>query len=188
MKTALAVLAVSALAGSASAQIANGGFETGSLSSWTVSATNPTPVVDNLAANSGTFSALLGTTGGAEPLGDGSFFQGFVCPPSASLSFWFMKGTTDSITFDWQDAYVQDSSGTTLATIFHTCSTVSTWTNQTFDLSPYAGQSIRVAFLVHQDGFGDDTWMRVDDVSVTPAPGSLALLALGGLAAGRRRR
>ena len=31
------------------------------------------------------------------------------------------------------------------------------WTQTTVDLTPYAGQTITIEFLVHQDGFGDDT-------------------------------
>jgi hypothetical protein len=39
------------------------------------------------------------------------------------------------------------------------------------DLAPYVGQTIRVKFLAHQDGFGDLTSMFVDDVAVVvPGP------------------
>ena len=43
------------------------------------------------------------------------------------------------------------------------------WHNQTFNMAPYAGQTVRVEFLVHQDGFGDDTSMYVDDVALLTA-------------------
>ena len=50
-----------------------------------------------------------------------------------------------------------------------------TWTNVTYDLGAYAGQTVRVEFLVHQDGAGDVAHMYVDDVMViepcnTPTP------------------
>src|SRR5947208_3306793 len=48
----------------------------------------------------------------------------------------------------------------------HVCSNAQTWTNQTFNMAPYAGQTVRIEFLVHQDGFGDDTGMYVDDVTL----------------------
>ena len=82
------------------------------------------------------------------------------------MSFWHWDFTTDSITFDWQDAYITDSSGTILQTIFHQCLSGGTWIQQTVDMTPYAGQTVRIKFLVHQDGFGDDTAMYVDDVSL----------------------
>src|SRR5205823_10137383 len=41
-----------------------------------------------------------------------------------------------------------------------------TWIQQTVNMAPYAGMTVRIKFLVHQDGFGDDTAMYVDDVSL----------------------
>src|SRR6266511_6008565 len=90
-----------------------------------------------------------------------------------------MDCTNDSITFDWQDAYITDSSGNILQTIYHVCDNTS-WVNQTVDMAPYAGQTVRLKFLVHQDGFnppGDTTGQWIDDVSLpsgcgggTPTP------------------
>src|SRR5262249_4769716 len=152
-----------AIPAAASAQITNGGFETGDLTGWTIGDVNPSPVIDGTVAHSGTFSALLGTNAGPEPLGDGSLYQTIPVPAAgAVLTFWYQTFTTDSIAFDWQDAYIQDSNGVILSTIFHVCQTAP-WTQATVDLLPYAGQTIRIAFLVHQDGFGDDTSMNVDD-------------------------
>ena len=96
------------------------------------------------------------------------------------MSFWHKDCTNDSITFDWQDAYITDTNGTILLTIFHLCDTAD-WTNQLVDMSPYAGQTVWIKFLVNQDGFnppGDVTGMWVDDVvlyepcapSPTPTP------------------
>jgi hypothetical protein len=179
-----------AVTGVASAQITNGGFETGTLSGWTVLGTNPTPVVTNSQPHSGTFAALLGTDSGGEPLGDGSIYQQFAVGAGGTLSFWHQDFTTDSITFDWQDAYITDTSNNILATIMHQCSTSQGYVNQTFDMTPFANQTVRLQFLVHQDGFGDDTSMRVDDVTFTPVPepASMAALGVGALALLRRRR
>jgi hypothetical protein len=157
----------------ASGAITNGGFETGSFAPWTILGTQPAPVVSNAQAHSGTYSALLGTLSGGEPTGDGSFYQTITVPASGgTLSYWYNPSTSDSITFDWQDAYVTDTSGNILATIMHVCDNTQTWTNQTFDMAPYAGQTVRIEFLVHQDGFGDDTSMYVDDVLVSGPCGS----------------
>jgi len=102
--------------------IVNGGFETGTLAPWTVLGTNPPPVVSNAQPHSGTYSALLGTVSGTEPNGDGSIYQTITVPAGGgTLSYWWYGGTTDTITFDWQDAYITDTSGTILATIMHNC-------------------------------------------------------------------
>ena len=53
-----------------------------------------------------------------------------------------------------------------LATVLHVCSNTQAWTNVTFSMAAYAGQTVRIKFLVHQDGYGDLTSMYVDDVSV----------------------
>ena len=147
--------------------VQNGGFETGTLAPWVVLGTNPPPVVSNALPHTGTYAALLGTVSGTEPNGDGSMYQTITVPAGGgTLSYWWNGGTTDTITFDWQDAYITDTSGTILATIMHNCDTTPGWVNQTFSMTPYAGQTVRVEFLVHQDGFGDDTYMYVDDVTL----------------------
>ena len=57
-----------------------------------------------------------------------------------------------------------DTSGNILATIMHVCDDTQTWTNVTYDMTPYAGQTVRIEFLVHGDNAGDWTNMNVDDV------------------------
>src|SRR4051794_511498 len=103
--TRLALCAGTALAAAsaANAQVVNGGFESGNLTGWTVTSSLPAPVATNLDFHSGSFSALLGSDSGAEPLGDGAMYQSINVPAGGgSLSFWSKKFTTDSITFDWQ--------------------------------------------------------------------------------------
>ncbi len=157
--------------------ITNGGFETGMFApDWVIDGHSNDPVISTDVVHSGTFSALAGNVSGAEPLGDSSFYQQFAVPAGGgTLSFWHWDYTTDSITFDWQDAYITDSSGTILATIFHQCNNTQAWLNTQVDMTPYANQTVRIKFLVHQDGFGDDTAMYVDDVALlvpcgTPTP------------------
>src|SRR5204862_4429797 len=95
-----------------------------------------------------------------------------------TLSFWYWTCTFDFLPRDWQDAYVTDSNGAILQTIFHQCSDHETWVQQTVDMGPYAGQRVRIKFLVHQDGRNppsDITGMYVDDVQLsgpcgTPSP------------------
>jgi hypothetical protein len=152
--------------------IMNDGFETGTLAPWVILGTNPPPVVSNVQVHSGTFSALLGTVSGTEPNGDGSMYQQITVPTGGGiLSYWWLGGTTDTITFDWQDAYITNSSGGILATIQHTCSNTAGWQNVTYDMAAFSGQTIRIEFLVHQDGFGDDTYMYVDDATMLTSGG-----------------
>ena len=62
---------------------------------------------------------------------------------------------------------MQNSSGALLAQIMKVCSNAQAWTQVTYDLTSYKGQTIRIYFNDHQDGYGDLTYMYIDDVSVT---------------------
>jgi hypothetical protein len=154
--------------------IQNGGFESGDFTSWTIDGTLDTPLVTNTLSHTGTFSAIaLSVTSqpycgsGAEALGDSSFYQQFgPVPAGATLSFWYNTCTTDSITFDWQDAYITDSNGNILQTIYHQCTNNNAWVNQTVDMTPYVGQTVRIKFLTHGDAFGDLTAQYIDDVAL----------------------
>jgi hypothetical protein len=160
--------------------IHNGGFESGTLASWTVDGTNPAPVDTSFWSYSGTHSAFAGGNLPLQfcgfvfpaPSGDSSFYQQFgPVPADAQLSFWHWDCTSDVIDVAWQDAYITDTDGNILKTIYHQASSCQTWVNQRVDLSPWVGQTIGVKFLVHQSGFGDLTGMFVDDVGVfVPGP------------------
>ena len=43
----------------------------------------------------------------------------------------------------WQDAYITDTNGNILQTIFHQASNAECWVHQTVDLAPWVGQTIR---------------------------------------------
>ncbi len=149
--------------------IVNGGFETGNLSSWSATGVY-LPFVVTGHAHTGTYSAQLGASSGSEPNGNTSLYQTITIPStvtSATLTFWYWPATTDTITYDWQEAQVQNTSGTMLAQIMKICSNSRAWTQKTFDLTPYKGQTIRIYFNDHQDGYGDLTYFYLDDVSVT---------------------
>jgi N-acetylneuraminic acid mutarotase len=163
----------------ASGLIQNGGFERG-FAGWVIDGTQFAPVATTIWSHTGFRSAMCGGSppvdvcgfSSSEPNGDSSMYQQFgPVPAGAQLSFWHWDCTVDSIAFDWQDAYITDTSGNILDTIYHQCSNGQCWVHQTWDLSPWAGQTIRVKFLVHQDGVGDLTVMFVDDVHVSvPGP------------------
>jgi hypothetical protein len=142
---------------------------------WTIDGIDETPVVTNTNSHSGTFSAFVGDAsqgfcgGGIEVVGDSSFYQQFTVPVvGGTLSFWHWDCTADTIANDWQDAYITDSSGAILQTIFHQCNNTQIWLNTAVDMTPYAGQTVRIKFLVHEHGDGFLTGMYVDDVSLCP--------------------
>jgi hypothetical protein len=133
-------------------------------------------LVTNTLSHSGTYSALAGGDGtaagacgtGTEPSADSSFYQQLAVPAGGGmLSFWHWDCSTDTITFDWQDAYITDSNGNILQTIIHQCDNAHAWVKETVNMTPYAGQTVRIKFRVHQDGAGDLTGMYVDDVVLT---------------------
>ncbi|MEZ2391338.1 fibronectin type III domain-containing protein [bacterium RCC_150] len=155
--------------------IANGGFESG-LTSWTTGGVRA-PVANTAVHHSGTGSALLGLASGTEPLGDSSLSQTITVPATgtSTLTFWYQPHTNDdtcnttTCKYDWMEAQVRNTSGTTLASLFKLSSDSGTWTQRTADLSAYKGQTITIWFNVHLDGASpaDDTWMYLDDVTLT---------------------
>ena len=151
--------------------IVNGGFETGGSAPWVVLSAQPAPVVSTTVAHTGSYSYALGSFGPGETPGDASVYQTITVPAEGgTLSYWYKPTTVDNITFDWQDAYITNTSGTILTTLMHVCSNTNVWTQVTFNMAPYAGQTVRVEFLVHGDNAGDPTNMYVDDV-VLNGPG-----------------
>jgi hypothetical protein len=166
VKTTTITLAVTA---PSSQLIQNGGFETGTLANWTTGGVY-SPFVETVQKHSGTYSAQLSASSGTEPNGDSSIYQTITIPSTATkatLTFYYWPSTTDTITYDWQEAQVQNTSGTMLAQIMKVCSNAMAWTPVTYDLTSYKGQTIRVYFNDHGDGYGDLTYMYLDDVTVT---------------------
>ena len=154
--------------------IQNGGFETGNFPPWVIGSSNRMPVVTNVRAHSGTFS---GFAGGYPPDfcgyedfrvdGVSWIYQEFTVPASGgTLSFWHWDCTASCGAGGYQDAYITDTNGTILQTIFHQCLNGQTWINQTVNLAQFAGQTVRIKFLVHEF-FHFLTGMWVDDVQLT---------------------
>jgi hypothetical protein len=146
--------------------IANGGFE-GTLAPWTLGGAQ-NPVLSTVHQHSGANSLRCGYSSGAtEPNGDSYAYQSIAIPANittATLSFWYYTYTTDTITYDWQDAYVLDPNGNILVNIFHECANDGVWQQRTVDLSAYKGSTVLVYFNAHGDGANDPTTLWVDDV------------------------
>ena len=151
--------------------VVNGGFETGGSAPWVVLSAQPAPVISGTVSHSGTYSYALGSFGPGETPGDASVYQTISVPAEGgTLSYWYKPATADNINFDWQDAYITNTSGTILQTLMHVCSNSNVWTQVSVNMSAYAGQTVRIEFLVHGDNAGDPTNMYVDDV-VLNGPG-----------------
>jgi hypothetical protein len=147
--------------------IQNGGFETSG--NWTFTG-SPLPVRSTTQAHSGSYSLRVGATSGQQ--GDSVATQTVTIPSSttkATLSFFYMPETNDSISYAWQEADIVNSNGQVIQQLFHQVTTSRTWLQWTVDLSKYAGQTIKIQFLDHENSSGLTyyTYMYVDDVSLT---------------------
>jgi len=149
--------------------ISNGGFE-GTLSPWALGGAQK-PGLSSSRRHTGSSSMRLGATTGAgavEPNGDSWAYQSVTIPANvtaARLSFWYSTATADTIQNDWQEAKVLDANGNTLWQVFKLAANDSSWTQQTADLKPFAGRTVRVYFNCHCNGTNPTT-LWVDDVSV----------------------
>ena len=158
------------VSGASTQLVFNGGFELGSLAYWSVSGVD-FPAVVTTQAHTGAYSVRLGVSSGQEPTGNSSLYEVVSIPSTATtatVTFWYWPATADTITSDWQEAQVQSAFGVTLAQIMKVCSNTQTWTQVTYNLLPYKGQTIRIFFNVHEDGdpYGAETAMYLDDVTV----------------------
>lgn len=148
--------------------IQNGGFESGN-TGWTYSG-SPSPRRGKTQAHSGSYSLKVGGSSGQS--GDSIAYQTVTIPGNAkhaNLSFYYWPASNDSSTYGWQEADVIDSSGNVLQQLFVNTTNDKVWIQMTFDLSQYAGQTIGIQFLDHEDAGGGSyyTYMYVDDVSLT---------------------
>lgn len=146
--------------------IQNGGFETSG--SWINGGQNPL-VRSTTRAHSGNYSLRVGVTSGQQ--GDSIASQMVTIPGSArsaSLSFFYWPTTNDSSAYAWQEADIINSSGQVIQQLFRKTTNDRTWISLTFDLSAYAGQTIGVQFLDHEDANGGSyyTYLYVDDVAL----------------------
>jgi hypothetical protein len=115
------------------------------------------------------YASLLGFTGSAgEPYGDSSVQQQFTVPSSGTptLFLYAWEFTTDSIRYDWQTCQLRSTTGSTLATVFKDANNNQSWAQKTLALSTWKGKSVVIWCNVHEDGWGDQTYMYVDDITV----------------------
>jgi hypothetical protein len=147
-------------------QLANPGFESGS-SSWTASS----GVITNSssqAAHGGSYKAWLDGYGTATT---DTLSQSVAIPSgcAATLSFWLHIDTaeTGSTVWDTLTAQVLNSSGTVLSTLatYSNVNAASGYTQRSFNLSAYAGQTVTVKFT-GVEGAKLQTSFVVDDTAL----------------------
>lgn len=147
--------------------VQNSSFEASS-SAWVNGGAAP-PRRSTTQAHSGSYSLKLGYSSAQQ--GDSTAYQ-LVSIPSgtktASLTFFYSPASNDSSTYAWQEADVVNSGGTIIKQLFRNSTNDQTWIQMSFDLSSYAGQTIGIQFLDHENANGGAyyNYMYVDDVSL----------------------
>jgi len=153
----------------ASNVIANGGFESGSLSPWLqVGTGRGAAQIDANVHHTGAYSAFVGTSTSPEVNGYYGVEQLVTIPASGVLSMFVRGYSNDSIQYVDQEADLIDSSGTIVQNCFSVLLRTTTWTQETCDVSAHAGQSLYVFVGVYGTGYSADYLdLYVDDVSLT---------------------
>jgi len=149
---------------SAGGGIINGGFETGDLTGWLSVGT--TSVV-NSGAHSGTFAAMVGGTGATN--GDSSLSQTFTVPSAKSkLSFWYQGHCTGTVSVDWATVTLTDNvTGRTTTLLNNTCTNSNTWVQQVIKLSKFAGHSVTLTLINHDNNNpASPTFTLFDDIAI----------------------
>ncbi|MBV8643230.1 MAG: hypothetical protein JO225_04855, partial [Candidatus Eremiobacteraeota bacterium] len=126
----------------ASGNLVDGGFESGGFANWQqcgdVNASIETSVI-----HSGTYAEQSGSTS-SEPNGDAGVCQSVVVPTGGTLTFWTKQSTNETSTkYAYQEADLLDASGNVLDNLYTVASTGG-WTQRTYDVSAYAGQTVYV--------------------------------------------
>lgn len=182
----VAAIAMVASIGARAELVTNGGFETGTFSGWTLFGNTSTYVgVDNQSPQSGTYGAYFGSPTAST----GGIFESLatVAGQSYTVSFWLKNendvtgaATPNSFGFNWNGGAAEMSLTNVAATAYHQYTLTLLATSATTDL---------------RFTFGNDpAFWDLDNVSVNlaarvvPEPGTLALLGIGALVAGVRRR
>ncbi|MCA1829105.1 MAG: hypothetical protein LC689_19450, partial [Myxococcales bacterium] len=158
--------------------IANGGFETATLSGW-ISAGMTKVETGGLG---GTYAARVGSTGPFN--GDSSISQTFSAPASGSLTFWYKVVCTDTVTYDWATATLTDNTTGAISTVLaRTCTNSGAWVQASAAVT--AAHSYTLKLVDHDDNFSTDpTYTLYDDVALGSSPPPTGGIVNGGFETG----
>jgi len=148
--------------------IVNGGFE-GSVSPWVMSGSGAFYTNNGNYPHSGTGYIYFGVNNNVS----GQTYQTVTIPTTAtgSLTFWFNCSSQEGITtaYDFLYVEVRNTSGTLLQTLAtysnRDKTTAGNYSQKSFSLAAYRGQTIRLQFRSTTD-FSLSTTFRIDDVSL----------------------
>ena len=161
----------------ASGNLADPGFESGGYASWTQCGTVNARIA-TYRPHTGSYSDLNGQVSAPEINGTSGVCQAVKVPTGGKITFWTYEGTNEtSTTYAGQRFDLVNSSGTVLHNYMKEASNTKTWTQRTYDVSAYAGQTVYLEFSVYGDGYSTgNVYQYVDDVAwttggtSTPAP------------------
>ena len=143
--------------------VANPGFESGTLASWTPSGT----VSVGGGAHTGSFAAQAGA--GTATNGDSSVAQTFTIPSgSTTLSFFYKMTCPDTVAHDWVTATLHDNTANTTKTILaKKCVTSAAYLKLSTAAKTFLGHSVTLTLTNHDDnGAGDPSFTLFDDISL----------------------
>jgi hypothetical protein len=153
---------------SSSQLLGNPGFETGTAAPWTATA----GVLDNSAspaAHAGSWKAWLDGYGSAHT---DDLYQQVTVPAaacSATFTFWLQITTAETTTtaaYDTLTVTVRNTAGTVLGTLAtYSNLNAAGWTQKSFNLSAYKGQTVRLQFHGVEDSSLQTSFL-VDDTAV----------------------
>jgi subtilase family serine protease len=155
--------------GTSSNLVVNGDFQDGNLDGWTLR-DGYASFVAGKSQNGSAGSAMIGRK--EQYFGYSILEQNVAVPSSGTttLSYWGEYVCTGNTSLDYERVRIMSAAGSPLATISDACDDhPSGFTNKTFDLTPYAGQTVRLQFGTHGDNRStpDSSYWYLSNVSVT---------------------
>ena len=150
-------------------QVANGGFESDG-SAWQTTSAGGYALISPILPRTGQWGAILGAYDNAND----ELAQTITLPAGATLTlhFWWQMTTLEpNHPWDTLDVTVAPAGGGTAIRLFRITdgNIAGDWQPATFDLAPYAGQTVRLAFRAQTDS-DQPTDFYLDDISIEACP------------------
>jgi subtilisin family serine protease len=145
--------------------VRNGGFESGAVD-WTQSSSGGYPVITTNRPYTGSWSAWLAGYNNAID----SIAQTVTIPANGRLSYWWRVESREgggTTVYDWVDVRLYEPSNGSWARLrrWSNASPRNVWTQDTIDLSAYAGRTLELRFFARTDS-SLPTSFFIDDVSL----------------------